>query len=83
MADHIKYMVVYVPLSISNAVAYRSTISVSYVTDYEQDEYDLVSRKRFDTEEEAQKYGRKLALEHGLKMKWKQSGILDEDDEDE
>lgn len=55
----------------------RSKLDVAYVRDYEKDEWDLASRREFDSEEEAKEYALELANQHGLAVTWKHSGILD------
>lgn len=44
----------------------RNLLSVAYVRDYQQDEWDLASRQVFDDEDDAWVLCRDLANEHGL-----------------
>lgn len=43
-------------------------LDVAQVMDYEQGEYRLASKKRFDREEEAVFYARKLSKEHNISL---------------
>ena len=71
---HRPYMVIY-------PCGNRKWIDVAYVRDYQEDEWDLVSRQRFDTEEEAKVYAKELSYKHGIPTSFGQSGILDGDDD--
>jgi hypothetical protein len=61
----------------------RTRLTTAHVIDYEQDQYDLASRKTFEREVDANRYARELAKKHGLALDDSMSGILDEDDDDE
>lgn len=58
----------------------RTTLDVEMVWDYQTNQWDLASNQRFDKQETAQDYAAELAMEHGKKLGFKTSGILDEGD---
>lgn len=55
----------------------RTTLTVAELLDYEEDDYDLASKTRFNDFEEAEKYMVKLANMHNLFYTKKQH-LLDE-----
>ena len=70
-----KYIICYAAGSL------RKKLAVAHAVDYEIDEYDLASHKFFDDEKDAIAYGHQLAFKHGFEGTWKNSGILDWEDE--
>ena len=46
----------------------RRYLDVAYVRWYQEDEWALASRRRFETEEEALEYAHELSDEHGIPM---------------
>lgn len=55
----------------------RTKLDVGYVRDYQEDQWDLASRRRFETEELAQEYALELSARHGVPVAFYQSAILD------
>lgn len=70
-AARYNYMVVY-------PKGNRELLDTAYVIDYREDEFDLASRKRFETDEEAQAYARELSGKHGLELSFNVPKYLDE-----
>lgn len=56
----------------------RELLDTAYVIDYREDEYDLASRRRFETDEAAQSYARELSDKHGIKLNFTVPKYLDE-----
>lgn len=50
----------------------RNKLEVCYVRDYQEDEWALASRRRFDTEAEAMEYAEELSESHGIPIEGKQ-----------
>ena len=55
----------------------RSALSVAHAYDYEEDEYDIASSKKFDDRAEAEQHMHGLATTHNLSCTPRKTQLLD------